>query len=544
MLTPVEHLVRASMALRGIRPSLADIVAVEHDPGALPGLVDGYLDSPRFGETLRDLHNEAFLAMPDYFYYPAGFQPIGAIADEDLYAINRSVMEAPLRLIEHVIMNDRPYSEIVTADYTLADGIVATVWGLPYAGDGTTWEETTWTDGRQNAGVLSDSWLYQRHRSTESNANRGRANAISNALLCHDFLSLDINVDIDIDLSNPEAVANAVLENPNCAACHETLDPLASYFRGFFPAFLPMEMGEGYPMQYAYVEDLFPTYLGVPMQPPAYFGQPGDGLATLGGFIAEDPRFVACTVRRFYGYLHQVGTFEIPDDAFASLQASFVDSGLDAKSLAKAIVLSDAFRVSHVVPIDGAAPTDAELSAAKFGVLEARPVQLSQLFEDLTGFRWTTPLNGLDDQQGGTIDLGEIDLMLDSFLGYGVLAGGIDSMYVTQPAHTYGGTASLVLQTLAHEAAHAVVEHDFATGPADRKLLGEVEVIDADETAIRNQLALLHLRLYGQRIDPAHPDIDEAWDLFAAALDHSGDVRRAWKTTLAAMLQHVRIAHY
>ena len=42
-LTPTQHLTRASMALRGVRPSLEDLRAVEADPQALGGIVDRYL---------------------------------------------------------------------------------------------------------------------------------------------------------------------------------------------------------------------------------------------------------------------------------------------------------------------------------------------------------------------------------------------------------------------------------------------------------------------------------------------------------------------
>ena len=49
--------------------------------------------------------------------------------------------------------------------------------------------------------------------------NARRADTIATALLCSDFLSVDINVDVNLDLSDPEAVANAVLENDACATC-------------------------------------------------------------------------------------------------------------------------------------------------------------------------------------------------------------------------------------------------------------------------------------------------------------------------------------
>ncbi len=523
-LTPAEHLVRASMALRGTRPSAEELEAVADDPEALPQIVDGYLEHENFGAIIRDLHNDALLVLADFLVFPAGFVPKGPLADADPYALNRSITEGPLRLIEHVVMDDRPYAEIVTADYTVADGVVAQVWGLPYDGDGSSWELTQWQDEREQAGILSDPWLFQRHNSTLGNANRGRANAISRALLCYDFLSRDVEVDASVNLADPDAVANAVVDNEACASCHQALDPLASFFKDWAPVYVPSDVD--YPFD-SYIPDIFPN-AGVTMRDPGYFGQAGEGLAALGQHIAEDPRFTMCAARRFYAYFHQIDVEEVPLETAARLQSELIDSGLSAKALARAIVLDDEFRVSHAEEAGDLDPV---------GVIKARPLQLALLFDDLTGFRWETDL--------GSFDLARIDLLADSFLGYNVLLGGIDSVFVTRPSHTYSATASLVLRNLAREAAHAVVDEDFANPDLGaRRLLRLVTPDDADEPLIREQLSALHLRVLGQVAAPDGEAIDESWTLFSAAYAHSGDIARAWKVTLTALLQDVEIAYY
>ncbi len=536
-LSPVDQLVRVSMALRGQRPSRGEIAAVEEDPEALAEIVDGYLGDPAFGETIRDMHNEALLSLADYFIYPAGFEPFGPVAEADVYALNRAITEAPLRLVEHVVMNDRPYTEIVTADYTVANADVAAVWGLAHEGDAGAWTQTSWEDGRGNAGILSDSWLFQRHSSTASNANRGRANAISRALLCYDFLSRDIEVDAEVDLADPEAVANAVVDNPACASCHQALDPFASFFRGYYPIYVPQTDIETYP-HYVWYPELFPDLLGVPMRDASFFGAPGDGPESLGKLIAADPRFSLCTARRFYAYFHQIDLEAVPMETEIELQSVLLDSGMDAKALTKAIVLSDEFLVSHA-----AAATDDELDPDDdvVGVKKARPVQLRQMFADLTGFRWRTDLTILSTEEMPW-GLGNVELMDDSFLGYSVLAGGLDSIYVTRPSHTYSATVSLVLRTLSQLAADSVVESDFAVDAGERRLLELVEADTTDEDAVRAQLVDLYLRLYAERVD--EDGVEDTWQLWSAAHDHGGDPRRAWKVVLAAMLQDVRIAYY
>jgi hypothetical protein len=525
-LEPAEHLVRVSMALRGVRPSAAELAAVEADPEAIGEIVDGYLDDPRFGTIIRDLHNDALLVLADFLVFPAGFVPKGPVADVDIYRLNRSITEAPLRLVEHVVMNDLPYTEIVTAEYTLADENVAEVWGIPYEGNAGSWAVTQWQDERDQAGILSDPWLFQRYQSTVSNANRGRANAISRALLCYDFLSRDIEVDASVNLADPDAVANAVVENPACASCHQGLDPLAGFLRDWAPVYVPSDVD--YPFD-SYMPDVF-VDIGATVRDSNFFGRAGEGLADLGRFISEDPRFSLCAAQRFYAYLHQVNVEDVPLETAARLQTELLDSGMSAKALARAIVLDDEFRVSHADPA-----TTPELDPV--GVKKARPVQLGLLFDDLTGFRWRTDLT--------EFDLAPIDLLDDSFLGYSVLLGGIDSLFVTRPSHTYSATASLVLRNLAREAANTVVDADLAEPNFDaRRLLTLVSDTDSEEGLVREQLAALHLRILARVVEPNGPEIDESYALFAAALDHAGDVPRAWKVTLTALLQDVEVAYY
>jgi hypothetical protein len=72
-LPPRARLVRIAMALRGVRPSEAELAAVDKDPDALADIVDAYLDAPEFGAIVRDLHNDALLVLADFGVPPAGF---------------------------------------------------------------------------------------------------------------------------------------------------------------------------------------------------------------------------------------------------------------------------------------------------------------------------------------------------------------------------------------------------------------------------------------------------------------------------------------
>jgi hypothetical protein len=126
-----------------------------------------------------------------------------------------------------------------------------------------------------------------------------------------------------------------------------------------------------------------------------------------------------------------------------------------------------------------------------------------------------------------------------------VLAGGIDGYYVTTPVHTTTTTSSLVAKQLASSAADFVVEHDATAAAAERTLFVKAAVNATDEPAIREQLAFLHARLYGEIVGATSPEVDETYALFTATKTAANNnQRRAWKLVLVGMLTDVRALTY
>lgn len=522
-LSPTEHLVRASMTLRGTRPSAEELARVAADPEALGAIVDEYLESPAFGTVMKDLHAENLTVRVDN----AHFRPIGSLAGRTAAEMS-TAYEEPLRLIEHVIVNDRPYSEIVTADYAISDPITSVVFGMTHSG-GTGVEVAQWQDARPVAGILSSSGLWARHISNGANYHRGRANLISSVLLCFDFLHSDIVLDTSIDLADPEVVANALVVNPSCAGCHQALDPLASTLYGF--QFMARYATYPVPM---WREDWVGDWVDDSERPPAFFGQPAVTVADVGQRIATDPRFPRCAAERFAAYFTQTTREHVPFAWGARLAEQFVASGMSAKQLARDIVMSDEFRVSHAS--DAASVEEAE---ALRGMLRARPEQLDTMFADLTGFRWLTsstlPING--------VVYGIANLLRSDYLGFRALGGGIDSYFVTAPTHTTNAVSSLLLRELARAAAGHVVEHDFTHPVAERTLL-TIDESERDPGAIRTEIARLHARIFGT-IDAADgAEVGETYALFEAVLADTNSTRHAWQTTLTAMLSDLRVAYF
>jgi hypothetical protein len=348
--------------------------------------------------------------------------------------------------------------------------------------------------------------------------------------LCHDFLHSDILVDTSVDLSDPDVVANAVVANPSCAGCHQTLDPLASHLFSFKKQITPVQV-DAYPLA-IYQAATVNQWRTTNKRPPMFFGQDTGSFTALGAAIATDPRFAQCTARRFASYFTEVPLDDVSLAWVARLQQTFVASDYSAKQLAKAIVMSDELKISH--------DTDAIAAVSTVGTLKLRPEQLDRMLRDLTGFGWsvesTTNLRGMP--------YGKADLLQSDFIGFRVLAGGIDGYFVTSPVHTMNATSSLVAKSAAAAAADFVVEHDLAAAPADRTLFVEAGVNATEETKIRAQLAHLHARIYGELVAPTSPEVDETWALYSDAFTETGNRARAWKLTLVGMLSDFRSLFY
>ncbi|MEQ1505537.1 MAG: DUF1592 domain-containing protein [Myxococcota bacterium] len=555
-LPPVQQLVRVSMALRGLRPSATEVAEVEADPRAIDAIVDRYLDSAEFAASIKDMHAELYLVRADT---NDPFPSLGILEDYTTQQLFEATSEEPLELVKWVVTNDLPYTEIVTADYVVANDVLSLIYGLDHPPGDPTWSPTHYEDGRPHAGVLSTSEPYRRHVSNGSNFHRGRANFWATTLLCESFATRDVVVEGGVDLSDEAAVAEAVRTNPTCVGCHQALDPMADLFWGFRRQLTGrnVRIGEGggcradvddainEPEQdYSFATDIcYPLNFYTPaneglwddvgLRPPSYYGTPVHDLADLGAQIAADPRFAQCSARQFYRWFAEIGLDEVGPAQSAALQQTFASVGYRVKPYLKSVVLSEPFLARE--RLDPAADPAIPLQVV-------RPEQYGRTIEQLTGFQW---LAVADRATCGDECWGAIDLAQSDVFGYRAMSGGVDGLTVTHPTHTVTPVKLLVATRFATEAASYVVRTDFDAAPADRHLLGGVEADTTDEAAIRAVLAELSLKILTERVDPAGPEVDGWYDLFAGALaDHGGDTRAAWTVTISAFLRDPTLLYY
>ena len=284
--SPRRTLRRAALIFAGRIPTNEEYAAVEAgDDTVLRATIRGLMEGPQFHEFLIRASNDRLLTdrpsepllnrggyFVDYVNELYRRRKIAVTIDsqrawDDYYnwgnSVDHGVTRAPLELIAYVVENDLPYTEILTADYILANPMAAAVYGAstrfddptdPYEfkpskivtyyreGEGYKDEYDYVVGARRvinpgtlitdypHAGILNTTIFLQRYPSTVTNRNRARAR-----WTYYHFLGLDVEKAAS-RTTDPIALAdtnNPTLHNPACTVCHSVLDPVAGAFQNY-----------------------------------------------------------------------------------------------------------------------------------------------------------------------------------------------------------------------------------------------------------------------------------------------------------------------
>ncbi len=502
-MSSTELLTRLSLDLRGVRPSVDELQRVQADPAAVDALLDEYLQDERFGMRLADMWSEIYLTRADAFYIEPAEYGI-----DDRPGFIDAVGNEGLRMLARIADEDLPWTELVVGDWTMANHLLAQAWPLDYPDGATGWQVAHYTDGRPAAGLLSTNGMWWRYTSTDSNANRGRANQVSRILLCNDYLTHPIDFERNVDLLDEEAVLDAISNNPGCIACHVSLDPLASYLYGFW-TYVPdsvVDASQYHPDR----EQLWASYTDVP---PAYYGEAGSSLADLGEQIAADPRFPECAVEQAWELFTRRDLTLADTDHVVAHREAFLAGGLTPRALVRSIVSDPLYR---------AGATDAVGAVTRKMVT---PELLHDQVEGLTGFRW---------------EYGGYDMLGSDLVGVRTLAGGADGATVAATATSPNATLVLVQERLALSAAvHAVVTENELP-QAQRTLFTQVDFESegpADAATVTAQLQHLHLAVLGRSIAADSDEVVALTALFEELRAIEDSEPAAWAGVLAALLR-------
>ena len=498
-LDPLAVFTRASLDLRGVRPTLDELDRLTGDPQALDTMLDDLLDDPRFPERVKDLFAPAFRTRIDTY-----FDEEGRTSDIDRTQV--AIGEEPLNLVAWIAAHDRPFTDVALADHTLVDPVLLELWPLEEVAapsDAPALPGTVmarYTDGRPAAGVLTHNSLWWRHPSTAENANRGRANALSDALLCESYLDRPIAFPRDIDLTDSASIHRAIRENPACAACHATLDPLASHLWGF------MYFDDSLESRLPYRPAQEQSWREASGQAPGYFGRPSSGLRDLGRHIAGDERFVMCAVRRVYRGLMARPLTVMDDGALAAHREVFLASGLRLKALIRSVLDDPAWRGQVARTDFGGTPAPATYTLVSPGIL-------ADELEALTGYRMRVDGRDL--------------LSLDE--GLRAVAGGSDRGSASTPSTGL----VLVQRRLSEAAATAMV--DGLTEGALTAIVGEALTAQPLQAPQPAAVADLLRACTTRPVDPEGAEVGALVALWAE-IEAISDPRQAWIGLLTAVL--------
>jgi hypothetical protein len=561
-LSNLEVLDKAAVLFAGRRPSSSEQERVAAgDLDDLEKTIRGMMTGPSFESFVMEGANDhlltdkylirqsnAFGVLKGEYQYPDLYKRVRLVeaiygnemGDEAYYMTNRALAREPLELFAYIARNERPYTEVVTADY-----MVVNPWSAPVYQTKTDihsdWDENNWRAGHNNgyriggyphAGVLTSPMFLARFPSTATNRNRARARWVYQFFLGVDIEALSPRL---VDPAELDDEDNPTMNNPNCTVCHSVHDPVAATFQNFGDDGLFLENDtDSLPWSYKRT-DLYENgdrwYRD--MRAPGFNGsvmpesETDASLPWLGAQIAADPRFARGAVEFWYesmfgrkslarptdpstsDYRARLAAWVAEDTIFDDIAAKFRDGSAgtarhgayNLKDLLVELTISPLFTADGAAGAGGARAT--ELAEVGFSKL-LTPEQLDRKFTGLTGRVWARPSSPDEPDLLGR---------------YRLFYGGIDSSGIVERADELNALMSTVPQRMSLEMACPLAVADFSETVGRRTLFPFVEPSDvpgdpASDLAIRSNVVWLHYWLLGEYLSDDDPEVDRTVGLF------------------------------
>lgn len=532
LLTPAQTLRKATLHLAGRLPTEEELSAVA--AGGEPALreaLDAVMTEQAFLDRLAEIYNDVFFTdtyvtrgsigqlngnppdWPNVSVYLNKDMPLPA---DQAKRINNAVAREPLHLVQYIVKNGLPFTEVLQAKYAVFTPDSAFLYGLelPFEDPEDPYElqpgtlSVTRSGGTvpfPHAGVLTSPMWLNRFPTTPTNRNRHRARKVYDQFLATDVLALASQA---IDPAAGSTFANPTRDAAECAKCHRVIDPIAGAFQMFDRNNQDYLLGTP-----VWFPEMFAPGYGNELMPADQFST---GVQWLAERVATDPRFALATTYTIFkaltgaqpltyptetwqpDYKQRMAAWEVQDEVLRAIAEEFAAADHDLKLVFTEVVLGPYFRGINV----GSKPTPeraAELRAVGTGRLST-PELLSRKVQAIMGVRW----GGI-----GT------DLLLGE---YKILFGGIDSFDITQRLTDINQIMASVAQRMAVEVACTATAFDFSKPPEERLLFPLVDVVDTqlfNETAIRRNIVHLLDRVLGVTAHEDDDEVDAAYEVFS-----------------------------
>ncbi|MBX3126921.1 MAG: DUF1588 domain-containing protein [Polyangiaceae bacterium] len=532
----------ATLNLAARLPNAGEIQRILDDgEQALEPLLDELMKEDAFFTRLKEMYNDMLLGdrylgyssyalnLLNKSHFPqAGDAWFETLPDAEKPKVNTAIAREPLELIAYIVRNERPFTEVLTADYTLMNPMSARVYNasLQFSNPN---DENEWKAGQivakgnpannepadmvlPHAGVLSSPIFLNRFPTTPTNLNRHRARMVLKFFLATDILRI---AERPIDPTQATSYNNPTREDPSCNVCHRMLDPIA----GAFMKFNDNDQEKFEPNKNWHAA-MFPPGFGKEVMETSQYGQ---ALSWLAERVVKDPRFSLSVVYTAFhaltgeeplaypdvddeGFEQKLASWESQDALFRSIGDVFVASNYNLKAAFKGVILSPYFRAKNTL----GTPTPArqiELGAVGTGKLST-PEVLARKIQAVTGLPWARTSGGY-----------KVHLLTTD---YRILYGGIDSDDVTMRLTVPNGVMANVGWRMANEVACQTTAWDLSLSKhSDRFLFPYVTVDDTPESnaaSIRKNIQYLHAHILGEALPAGDPELERTYELFVATL--------------------------
>lgn len=555
MLDDRKLLRRVTLSLAGRLPTDAERAAVVRGGAkSLPAILDSVMKEDAFFDRIREGFDDIFLTRGvddnaetvlsyDHFEKTRLWYQkfdLSHIKDEKErrqagYKLandyRAAMLGEPMKLIEHIVREERPFTEIVTADYIMVTPYTARGYGVfeelkskfknpddPFEyvpvkltaliGRNKSDNQESATGFYPHAGILSTFQYLRRFPTTETNRNRLRAR-----MYFEHFLGIDV-LELAARVSDAAAVTAKyeipTMQASECVVCHRTIDPVAGLFQDYWR----FEGVYGRRKE-GWFKDMFGA---------GFEGEelPADerwrALSWLGERTAKDPRFATAMVGHVYYILTGRKVLQPPKDLddplFAArrrayrkqreqieaIASRFAQTGFNLKNVFKDWVATEFYRADGLSSAVADPARRAELDDLGVARMLA-PEQIERKIAAVFGQPW-----------------GKLREQL------AMLYGGVDYKEVTERATDPSGAMGALQRILANDVACKQTARDFSRPAAERRLFPEIEPdvlpgasADAD-AKIRRTIVHLHDLVLGEFTAPDSPEVNRTFELFAGVV--------------------------
>ena len=553
----VTMLGKASVLFAGRTPTATETAAVAGGGDAvLRQTIRNYMQGPSFDNFLTEagqvqyLVNGVVIFGNDRGLDDADF-PLAAdvINNNNPPAGVRARFETtmrfePINLQNFIVKNDRSWKEIVSARYTVLNGVTAPLLGAQVQGTFMNPDDDTELlpavipnarlgGNREHAGVLASHAYLDRFATTPTNRNRHRVSETMKR-----FAATYIPLLASRPLSDGQFRVT-VMDNPGCAVCHDVMDPIAAGFQnwpmnnrfrpngaaGMAHALDNVYMSTNYmndakgnefyrPNDNWYRDGKAPGY-GTTEMPNGYNNP--KAAEWLGDQIAADPRFAVGAVHYWHKALFHREPLHAPTDTtapdaaarlaaynaqeaeFKEIAARFAANGYKVKDLLVDLMLSKEARAVSLTE-----QVSAQRAASLVAIGKGHLLSTSRLQRKFVGVLGL-PYAGFNNP----------------FAGPGLAYGGFDANTAKNPQVDFTTNQVTTLDVALLTMSCQWTAADFAKAPAARLLFPLVTMTDTPATQagkdkILANIVHLHDKLWNERVTTTDADVQRTYQLFEA----------------------------